>query len=70
MDVTYLQKRLNFLEKALAVVFEKHQFSSLFLCRTTNEEESDSIYKAHHLRDRLIRYLSLRTLENKLNEFV
>ena len=41
MDVVYLQKRINFLERAMSVVLEKHQLRGLHLLHRATKEETE-----------------------------
>lgn len=70
LDITYLQKRINFLEKALSVLLEKHQFEALFLCQNITREEADETYEKYNLKERLIYYLSQRDRGKKMGEFI
>ncbi len=70
LDITYLQKRINFLEKALSVLFEKHQFEALFLCQNITREEADETYEKYSLKERLIYYLYRRDRGEKKGKFL
>jgi hypothetical protein len=50
----YLQRRVAFLERAISILFEKHQLTGLYLIRTTTKEEADSNYFYHQLRRNLL----------------
>ena len=41
MDVVYLQKRISFLERAIAVVLEEYQLKGIYLHRTRKRREVD-----------------------------
>ncbi len=70
LDITYLQKRINFLEKALSVLLEKHQFEALFLCQNINRKEADETYEKYNLKEKLIYYLYQRDKGEKISKFI
>lgn len=45
MSIVYLQQRIEFLEKAMTVLFEKHHLKGLHLLHRVTREEADSNYK-------------------------
>ena len=57
LDVVYLQKRIDIIERALPILLEDHQIKGLYLMRSKTREEADYLYQEHQLRDRLIGYL-------------
>jgi hypothetical protein len=54
LDVIYLHKRIDFLERALSTLFEEHQIRALYLIHGKTKPEADEHYEKHRLRDRLI----------------
>ena len=58
LDIVYLQKRIDILERALPILLEEHQIKGLYLLHSKTREEADSMYQEHQLRDRLITYLN------------
>lgn len=68
LDITYLQKRLDFIENALSVILEEHQLEALYLCHNISQDSINLNYRRHHLRDRLICYFSEKKLEERLKD--
>ena len=60
MDVVYLQRRIEFLERAVAVTLDRHQLKGLHLLSRTTREEADDNYKQHKFRDRVVNYFKQR----------
>ena len=60
LDIVYLQKRIDFLEKALSTVLKEHQINGLHLLRGKNRKEVDENHNRHSFRDRLIYFLAKR----------
>jgi len=42
LDIVYLQRRLQFLEKGMEVLFEKHQLKGLYLVHQFTKEGADA----------------------------
>ena len=57
LDVTYLNKRILFLEEAISLIFEPHQLKGIYLLHTLNKEQNEYRLSQHKLRDRLVSYL-------------
>ena len=60
LDVVYLQKRIDFLERALPILLEEHQLKGLHLVHDLTVDEADRKFKEYQLRDRLVTYLHSR----------
>lgn len=58
LDVTYLNKRILFLEEAISLLFEPHQIKGIHLLHTLTREENEARINQHKLRDRLVCYLN------------
>jgi hypothetical protein len=61
LDVIYLQKRIDFLEKSLSLLFKEHQLKALYLLPRKTKSESDENYDKHRLRDRLNIFINRKT---------
>ena len=57
LDVVYLHKRIDFLERALPILLEEHQLKGLHLVHDLTVDEADKKFKEHQLRDRLVSFL-------------
>ena len=57
LDVVYLQKRIDFLERALPILLEEHQLKGLHLIHDLTVNEADKKFKEYQLRDRLVTFL-------------
>ena len=57
LDVIYLQKRIDFLERALPILLEDHQLKGLHLIHDLTVDEAEKKFKEHQLRDRLVAFL-------------
>ena len=60
LDVIYLHKRIDFLERALPILLEEHQLKGLHLVHDLTVEEANKNYKEYQIRDKLITYLHSR----------
>ena len=67
LDINYLFKRIEFLENAISVIFEEYQLKGIFLSRT-KIKESDTIYKKHRIRDRIVKYLRKKNYEEEMKK--
>jgi hypothetical protein len=69
LDVVYLQKRIDVLERALPIMLEEHQVKGLYLMPGRTRQEVDEMYQKHQLRDRLITYFKeQKTVEQRLKQ--
>jgi hypothetical protein len=60
MDIVYLHKRLNFLERGLALLLEDHQLRALYLLNRASKAEADANFRSHALRERVTRLASAK----------
>ena len=65
MNVVYLQRRVDFLEKSLTILLERHQIKGLRLAHRLTKEEADENFKDHSYRDRVIGYFRKRNSQIK-----
>jgi hypothetical protein len=56
MNVTYLQKRVDFLEKAISILLDKHHLKGLQLLQKADCESSNEKYDDYGFRDRFMAY--------------
>ena len=68
LDMVYLHRRIDFLERTLPILFEEHQLKGLYLVHSKTKEEADQNYHNHRLRDRLISFLDQNKEEEKQRE--
>ena len=57
LDVIYLQKRIDFLERALPILLEQHQLKGLHLIHDLTVDEAQNNYRKYQIRDQLVAYL-------------
>jgi hypothetical protein len=55
-DMVYLQRRIEFLERAVTVTLDRHHLKGLHLLSRITREEADESYKQHKFRDRVVNY--------------
>ena len=60
MDVVYLQRRIEFLERAITVTLDRHHLKGLHLLSRITREEADDNHKQHKFRDRIVNYFKQR----------
>ena len=60
MDVGYLQRRIEFLERAITVLLDRHHLKGLHLLSRMTREEADDHYQQHKFRDRVVSYFRQR----------
>lgn len=58
LDIHYLYRRIEFLERAVSMSFERHQLKGIHLVHAATVEETEDTFKRHRFRDRLILLLS------------
>jgi hypothetical protein len=58
LDVIYLNKRIQFLEEAISMLFEPHQLSCIHLLHSFSPQQTEDQFKNHRFRDRLVFFLS------------
>ena len=56
MNVVYLQRRIDFLEKAITIVLDRHHIKGLHLVHRLTQKEADDNFKDYSFRDRVIGY--------------
>ena len=66
MDVVFLQQRVEFLEKSLEILLDKHQLKGLYLLRL-KKKEVDEKYEQHKLRDKMV-YFYQQAFERREGE--
>jgi hypothetical protein len=62
LDIVYLSRRIDFLERAVAVLLEEHQLKGLHLAHHITRQEADRQIGNHRLKSRLRNYLFLRSI--------
>ena len=60
MSVVYLQRRVDFLEKSITVLLDRHHLKGLHLLHRLTKKEADDNFREHGFRDRLIGYFRQR----------
>ena len=60
MNVVYLQRRVDFLEKSITILLERHHLKGLHLLHRLTKKEADENFRGHGFRDRLIGYFRQR----------
>lgn len=53
IDIIYLHKRLQFMERALEVLLEDHQIKVLHLMRNKTFKEAEDTFKNYQMKDNL-----------------
>jgi hypothetical protein len=67
LDIVFLQKRIDVLERALPLVLEEHQLKGLYLTHSKSREEINETFRRLEMRDRLISYFH-QTQQDKKNK--
>ena len=60
MNVVYLQRRIDFLEKSMTILLDKHHLKGLHLLHRLTQKEANDNFKEYRFRDRLIGYFRMR----------
>ena len=61
LEISYLFRRIEFLEKAITLLLDDYQLKGIYLSQVSiNQANKD--YKKHRFRDRLIRYLHKKNI--------
>ena len=60
MSVVYLQRRVDFLEKSITILLDRHHLKGLHLLHRLTKKEADENFRDHGFRDRLIGYFRQR----------
>ena len=64
LEISYLQHRIEFLEKSLTVVLGRHQIRGLHFLRTRKREEEDRNFRDHGFRKRFERFIKIKGSSN------
>ena len=64
LDVNYLYRRIEFLERAISLLLEKHQLKGIYLCRNSVKDAGDQ-FKNLQIRDHVVKYLDKREKEKR-----
>jgi hypothetical protein len=59
LDVNYLYKRIEYLERAISVLLDEHQLKGIYLTKTSIRNANDH-YKRQRIRDKVVKYLHQR----------
>ena len=65
LDVVYLNKRVDFLERAITTVVKDSELKALYLVKDRTKEEVDKNISHHYWRDKLILFLAKRKKNEK-----
>ena len=57
IDIIYLYKRIEFLERALEVILDDHQLKVLHLMRNKTFKEAENNFKRYEMKNNLTRML-------------
>lgn len=60
IDIIYLHRRLQFMERALEVLLEDHQIKVLHLMRNKTFKEAEDTYNRYQMKDNLFRLIQKR----------
>lgn len=60
LDITYLQRRIDTLERAMSIILTEPQMKGLYLAQPKNIKGTQETYKKHQLRDQVINYLHFK----------
>ena len=60
MNVIYLQRRVDFLEKSITILLDRHHLKGLHLLHRLTKKEADKNFRENGFRDRLISYFRQR----------
>ena len=61
LNITYLMQRIDFLEKAVTVLLDRHHLKGLYLSHNPSIEETDEAYQNHRYKDIIYRFLYKKT---------
>jgi hypothetical protein len=59
LDVNYLYRRIEYLERAISVLLDEHQLKGIYLTKSSIREANDH-YKRQRIRDKVVKYLHHR----------
>jgi len=63
IDILYLHKRLEFIERALEVLFDDHQIQMLHLMRNKTFSEAEHNYQLYQMKDNLSKIIEKQKIE-------
>ena len=64
-DIIYVNRRIEFLEKAMTILLEKHQLKGLHLLHSMTTEDVCNNYKSHKTRNKLLHFLKKRDIKKQ-----
>lgn len=64
IDIIYLYKRIEFLERALEVILEEHQIKALHLMRNKTFAEAEKQYENYQMKNNLEKFIKKRKSAN------
>jgi hypothetical protein len=65
MNVIYLHQRIDFLEKAISILLDKHHIKGIRLLQKADYQSTNEKYYEYGFRDRFVAYSKLKNKDKK-----
>ena len=67
MEINYLFKRIEFLEKGISLLLSEHQLKGIYLSQVSLTQAHKD-YRKQHLRERVVKYLDKKIREARVKK--
>ena len=67
LDINYLFKRIEYLERSISVLLDSHQLKGIYLSKNT-VEDIDNQYSKHKIREKMINFIRKKIDSKQSNQ--